>query len=230
MHAPTREFTTLALTPLILLTMLTSCATVPGPGSDHWVGPPLNVERLELGHDEDRDGIDDLQDIVMGARAEVARQPRYHSAYYEGGYPPADEGVCTDLVWRALRDAGYNLKEMLDRDVQEHPGDYPSITAPDPNIDFRRIRNMIPFFQKYATVLTTDVHPGDAENLVEWQGGDIVVFGGPHPHIGIVSDKRKPNGVPLVIHNSGPYPKENDALTSWPAEIVHHFRFPMLDN
>jgi len=60
--------------------------------------------------------------------------------------------------------------------------------APDPNIDFRRVPNLVVLFKKKAAVLTTDLEPGNVENLKEWQGGDIVVFAAPHEHIGIVSD------------------------------------------
>ena len=48
---------------------------------------------------------------------EVDRSPVYKSAYYVGGYPPATEGVCTDVVWRAFKEAGYDLKKMIDADI-----------------------------------------------------------------------------------------------------------------
>jgi len=75
-------------------------------------------------------------------------------------------------------------------------------------------------------VLTSEVIPGDADNLKEWQGGDIVVYGSPVPHIAVVSDKRRKDGVPYIIHNGGPYAREEDKLLSWPSDIIYHFRFP----
>ena len=157
----------------------------------------------------------------------MENKPRYKSAYYDGGYPPPDEGVCTDVIWRAFLNAGYNLKDMIDKDIRENTSDYPRVNgAPDPNIDFRRVKNLVPFFKKFATSLTTEIIPGVAENLKEWQGGDIVVFGEPVEHIAIVSDKRRNDGVPLIIHNAGPYTLENDMIQNWPSPITHHFRFP----
>lgn len=189
--------------------------------------PDIKIERILSEHDQDADGIDDLDDIVQGARAEVSRHPSYRSAYYQGGYPPADEGVCTDVVWRALKDAGYNLKEMVDRDIASNMTAYPRVQGKrDPNIDFRRVPNLTSFFNRHAIKLTTDIKPGDAENLKLWQGGDIVVFGKPMPHIGIVSDKRRRDRVPLLIHNGGPHLMEGDYLLSWPSPITAHFRFP----
>ena len=79
--------------------------------SDEPAGPfeeieGLEIERLFSGNDEDADGIDDLEDIIQGARADVENKSRYKDAYYRGGYPPEDEGVCTDVIWRAFRNSG----------------------------------------------------------------------------------------------------------------------------
>jgi uncharacterized protein YijF (DUF1287 family) len=43
-------------------------------------------------------------------------------------------------------------------------------------------------------------------------------------HIGIVSDTKRPDGVPFVIHNISET-REEDALTAWP--IAGHFRYPV---
>ena len=51
--------------------------------------------------------------------------------------------------------------------------------------------------------------------------GDIVVISfGACPscspqHIGIVSDRKGPRGLPLLIHNMGPAPTEDDTLDAW---------------
>ena len=190
----------------------------------------LAIEQRYSPHDEDADGIDDTQDVLDGARAEVERHPIYRSAYYGGGYPPEDEGVCTDVVWRAFRQAGYDLKTLIDDDIRDHTAEYPRVQGkPDPNIDFRRVPNILEYLRRYGTSLTTEIKPWDAENLKEWQGGDIVIFDKPHEHIAIVSDKRRNDGVPLIIHNSAPYPEEQDALLYWNEKIspiVGHFRWP----
>ncbi|MDD4238641.1 MAG: DUF1287 domain-containing protein [Desulfotomaculaceae bacterium] len=188
------------------------------------------VEKVVLDSDKDGDGINDLEDIVQGARKDLEARPLYKDSYYAGGYPPENEGVCTDLVWRALQNAGYDLKGLMDRDIEEHLEDYPRVAgAPEPNIDFRRVPNQESFFKKYAEHLTTQIKPWDAENLKQWQGGDIVVFGPPYDHVGVVSDKRQADGVPLLIHNAGPYTSENDRLLTWPSPLKYHFRFPKAD-
>ncbi|MFZ7103555.1 MAG: DUF1287 domain-containing protein [Peptococcaceae bacterium] len=61
--------------------------------------PAVRIETLELASDKDEDGILDLADIIEGARLEVEARPYYKSAYYQGGYPPDNEGVRTDVIW-----------------------------------------------------------------------------------------------------------------------------------
>jgi uncharacterized protein YijF (DUF1287 family) len=82
------------------------------------------------------------------------------------------------------------------------------------------------FFKKYADELTTGIKPWDPENLKQWQGGDIVMFGPPYDHVGVVSDKRRGDGVPLLIHNAGPCTREDGGLLTWPSPLKYHFRFP----
>ena len=177
--------------------------------------------------DKDNDGLDDLKEMVIGAKVEVLRKPHYRSAYYQGGYPPATEGVCTDLVWRAMQDAGYDLKALVDKDIHENLSQYPRIAGkPDPNIDFRRVPNLTVFFRRYGKELTKEIKPGDVDNPYQWQAGDIVTYDYPHEHIAIVSDKRREDGVPFILHNAGPTASETDQLQSWPSQITGHFRFP----
>lgn len=82
-------------------------------------------------------------------RAKIWRRNPYTRTLTKRGYPPANEGVCTDVIWRALQNAGYDLKGMMDRDIREHSGDYPRVKgAPEPNIDLRRVPNQEEFFKK----------------------------------------------------------------------------------
>jgi uncharacterized protein YijF (DUF1287 family) len=79
------------------------------------------------------------------------------------------------------------------------------------------------FFRRFGTELTREV---SARTLSQWQPGDIVSWDltpGGLTHIGIVSDKKSANGMPLVIHNLGGCREEN-VLTSW--KITGHFRYP----
>ncbi len=190
--------------------------------------PPLNVETVLSGIDANMNGIDDSLDIVTGARAQVRAETAYKSAYYQGGYPPEAEGVCTDLVWRALWSAGYDLKTSVDRDIAAAVEDYPRVEgSPDPNIDFRRVPNLFAFFSRTSTSLTTEVKPWDAGNAAEWQPGDMVIFGRGCDHIGIVYDRRLKNGIPLIIHHGWGHPVEDNALGYLGDQIAAHFRLDL---
>ncbi|MEW6771997.1 MAG: DUF1287 domain-containing protein [Bacillota bacterium] len=201
-------------------------------GYPEWVwklrpGPRLEIPLVVAEHDANRNGVPDALDFVAGARREAERRTRYDAGYYAGGYPPEGRGACTDIVAQAFREAGYDLKKMVDEDIRRAPAAYGETGKhPDPNIDFRRVANLTVFFRRHAQELTAVVRPGDRENLTQWQPGDIVVFGPPYEHIGIISDKRRPDGVPYLIHNAAPVATEGDFLLRWPSRITHHFRYP----
>ena len=165
---------------------------------------------LQSDVDYNQNGRDDYEDILMGAKLEAENHPRYNGAYFQGGYPPSDIGVCSDVIWRAFRHAGYNIRDMVDADIQRRREAYTEIVEPDSNIDFRRVRNLRIFFEEYAKKLTTDI-----EEIEEWQPGDIVIFG-ENDHIGIVSDRRNKKGRPYIIHNAGQPNRDEDYIKwSW---------------
>ena len=166
--------------------------------------------------DQDNDGIDDQSDILQNVRAYITTKPKYKSQYYGSGYPDDGYGVCSDVVGFGLLNAGYNLKELVNEDILLHRDDY-QIDVVDKNIDFRRVRNLKIYFDHQALSLTQDIH-----QIEKWQGGDIVVF---QKHIGIVSDQRNKNGVPLIIHHYSPYQisYEEDILEKR-NDIIGHYR------
>jgi len=187
----------------------------------------VNVENISFQSDKDKDGICDLDDIVEGARKEVANKTKYKDGYFAGGYPPDSEGVCTDVVWRAFKNAGYDFKTSIDNHIKENPEIYLNVKKQDTNIDFRRVKNQLVFFKSNALSLTTEVIPYDKENLKQWQRGDIVILG-KYDHVAIISDKRRKDGVPYILHNASTYAKEEDALLRWSKKnlIIGHFRLP----
>ncbi len=183
----------------------------------------FGIETLKSPNDENGNGVDDYTDLMLGAREDAKNMPRYKSAYYAGGYPPEDEGVCTDLIWRAFENAGYSLKELVDADIAADGDAYPRTEGkPDPNIDFRRVPNLYVYFSRHAETLTMDL-----TDLAAWQPGDIVIFGDNYNHIGIVSDKRNEKGIPYLIHNGGQPLREEDVLERGERDmhITGHFRF-----
>ena len=175
----------------------------------------FDIKTVYSNIDYDDDMIDDYSDFVLGAREDMKNKPKYVSKYYKNGYPPDNEGVCTDVIWRSFKNAGYSLKDMVTNDINTYPEEYPEAVK-DSNIDFRRVRNLEVFFQKYATALTLN-----PDSIEQWQPGDIVIF--EDDHIGIISDRRNFEGITFVIHNGGQPKREEDYLTK--SEITGHYRF-----
>lgn len=165
--------------------------------------------------DKDNDNIDDYTDILLGARTYVETRPKYKSKYYAGGYPDDGYGVCTDVIWKAFEAAGYNLKEMVDEDIAKNTESYTTIESPDPNIDFRRVKNLKIFFDRNAESLSTDF-----SNPEDWQAGDIVVF---TKHIAICSDKRNAKGIPFLIHHDSIGAREVNEIEKY--TIMGHYRW-----
>lgn len=178
----------------------------------------FNITIVKSKADINKNGIDDYTDILIGAKEDAKNRPTYDGKYFgDGGYPPENIGVCTDVVWRAFKNAGYCLRDMVDSDIKNRKEAYSEITVRDRNIDFRRVGNLRVFFEEYAQKLTLDI-----TKLDEWQAGDIIVFGNDR-HIGIVSDKRNRKGIAYIIHNGGQPKREEDYLKR--ADVTGHYRF-----
>ena len=178
----------------------------------------FNIETYISSVDIDKDGIDDQTDILNNVREYIKTKPKYKSKYYGTGYPNDEYGVCTDVVAFGLKDAGYDLMELVNKDVSNYKEKY-NIETIDKNIDFRRVRNLDVYFRNNHIVLTTDL-----SQIEEWQGGDIIVF---KDHIGIISDKRNKNGVPFLIHHANPMQVtyEEDVLELYGQDhIIGHYR------
>jgi uncharacterized protein YijF (DUF1287 family) len=191
-----------------------------GTNNDGTVATPMKP-LLKSSIDQNGNGVDDYTDLVAGARIVAKEHPAYDDGYYQGGYPPDGKGACTDLVASAFKTAGYDLKAMVDADIAAHPADYPGVSAPDPNIDYRRTGTLDQFFKLHAVSLTTNVNVTD-----QWQQGDIVVFENTR-HIGMVGDTRDAEGISYIIHNnrqSGPF--EEDYLAHAKRyKVTGHYRF-----
>lgn len=116
----------------------------------------FNIKTYMSDIDKDNDGIDDQTDILINAREYISTKPKYKSKYYSGGYPDDAYGVCTDVVAFALKDAGYDLRELVNNHVKENRDLY-DIDVIDKNIDFRRVSNLKTYFDYNAISLTTDI-------------------------------------------------------------------------
>ena len=177
---------------VILVALLYFFNTIP---HKQYSNSDFNIETYISSVDKDNDGIDDQTDILNNVRTYIAKKPKYKSKYYETGYPDDEYGVCTDVVANGLKDAGYDLKELVNEDIINNKEKY-NIEVIDKNIDFRRVRNLDVYLKNNSISLTKDL-----SQIEEWQGGDIIVF---KDHIGIISDKRNRKGIPFLIHHANP--------------------------
>ncbi len=167
------------------------------------------------------------QALIHAARARTEIAVTYDGAYQRLAYPGGDVagniGVCTDLVIRAYRQLGIDLQQLVHEDMQASFDSYPSrwgLSQPDANIDHRRVPNLATFFTRHGQQRPASKDPSD------YQAGDIVTWTlqGRLPHIGILSNRYAPGTQhPLVIHNVGAGPKEEDRLFAYP--ITGHYRY-----
>ena len=166
-------------------------------------------------------------EIADAAQERTASNVRYDPAYirleYPGGDVPADTGVCTDVVIRTYREAlGFDFQKAVHEDMKANFSAYPKnwgLTRADKNIDHRRVPNLEAYLKRQGASL------GVSDNKDDFKPGDIVTWrlGGRLPHIGIVTDKTARDGTPLIVHNIGAGPKEENILFAY--KMTGHFRF-----
>jgi uncharacterized protein YijF (DUF1287 family) len=183
-------------------------------------------------HDTDGDGIPDPLDVLIGAKKTVLNADDYTEGYVEIPYPngdvPREMGVCTDVIVRAVRNAGVDLQKALHEDIRRAPKAYPMIKgAGNPAIDQRRVGTLLPYFKRHWEAHTAALDdPNDP-----LRPGDVIFMdtfpsrSGPD-HIGIISDRLDDQGLPLVINNwtNGTKTSEMDLLTFVP--VMFRFRLP----
>jgi uncharacterized protein YijF (DUF1287 family) len=188
--------------------------------------PRMVAAAPSRGEDRDGDGIVDRLDVLLGAKKLVVNGARYLERYVALTYPDGDvprtEGVCSDTVIRALRNAGLDLQRELHEDLARAPAAYPMVERVDASINHRRVRTLLPWFVRHWRSLPRGSR---------YRPGDVVFFdtfpARPGPdHLGVVSDRDGPSGLPMVVNNwaEGASDAELDLL-SW-VPVTHHFRWP----
>ena len=199
------------------------------------LAPLLAEARMSEGpsaHDRDDDGIPDPLDVLIGARKTALNADAYTEGYFDMTYPngdmPRDKGVCTDVVIRAVRNAGLDLQKALHEDIARARAAYPMVKGfGDPSIDQRRVGTLLPYFvrhwEKHSPAFddpNDPVRPGDVifmDTFPNRAGPD---------HIGVLSDHMTDDGHPFVINNwtDGTVTKEMDLLPWVP--VLYRFRLP----
>ncbi|MEQ1733316.1 MAG: DUF1287 domain-containing protein [Bacteroidia bacterium] len=161
--------------------------------------------------------------VVSLTKQKVVYDPTYFNIKYPNGDVPAGKGVCTDVVIRAYRKMGVDLQKNVHEDMKNNFSKYPKtwgLKHTDPNIDHRRVPNLMVYFAKYGTVKSTSTKP---QNYLP---GDIVCWnlGGVVTHIGMVSNKKsKDNKRYLMVHNIGAGQVLEDCLFSY--KIIGHYQY-----
>lgn len=167
-----------------------------------------------------------VDDLTSAALERTRHDVRYDGGYrripYPGGDVPADIGVCTDVVVRSYRALGIDLQRLVHEDMVIAFASYPDrwgLSAPDRNIDHRRVPNLEVFFSRHGERLPITDRAGD------YQPGDLVTWMvGPLPHIGIVVSVPSRDGRRFqIVHNISRGPRLEDILFDYP--IVGHFRY-----
>jgi uncharacterized protein len=147
--------------------------------------------------------------------------PAYVKLAYPGGDVPMTTGVCTDVVIRAFRAINIDLQKEVHQDMQRNFAAYPrnwGLAAPDPNIDHRRVPNLMVWLQRKGKALPVTNNPQD------YQPGDLVTwdFGGGQQHIGIVTNIRATPDRFMIVDNAGWGTKVEDVLFVW--KQIGHYR------
>ncbi|NNE57216.1 MAG: DUF1287 domain-containing protein [Hellea sp.] len=167
-------------------------------------------------------------EIVTAAQERTTHNVMYQSSYvnlaYPGGDVPRHTGVCTDVIIRTYRNAlGFDFQKAVHEDMKANFSAYPQIwghSGADKNIDHRRVPNLETYLKRQGASVPI------SQSAQDYQPGDIVswrLFNGGTPHIGIVTNKTSPAGTPLIVHNIGAGPREDDILFEY--DIEGHFRF-----
>ena len=169
--------------------------------------------------------------LVAAARRQIDVTRLYDPAYVEMPYPggdvPAERGVCTDVIVRALRIQGLDLQRAIHEDMRASFAAYPQswgLKGPNPHIDHRRVPNQMRWFERegWSQPITTNADDYIGGDIAAWKLTDSGLL-----HIGIVSDRKTREGTPLVIHNIGNGAQEDDIL--FRHAIIGHYR-PIMNN
>ena len=171
---------------------------------------------------------DEVETFLAAAKDQIEKtlvyDPQYTVLAYPGGDVPIERGVCSDVIIRAFRSVSFDLQMAVHEDMQRAWSAYPKLWGlrkPDPNIDHRRVPNLMTFLKRRGKNLPV------SKTAADYLPGDLVTCTvPPHlPHIMIVSDQISPLDPTrrLIIHNIGQGARAEDRLFEFP--ITGHYRW-----
>jgi uncharacterized protein len=169
-----------------------------------------------------------FQERLSNAALALTRQyVKYDPGYYRIDYPngdvPKGKGVCTDVVIRVYRKLGIDLQKEVHEDMKANFRRYPNLwgrSKPDPNIDHRRVPNLMTFFSRFGEVKKISSNPKD------YKPGEIVCWnlGAAITHIGLTVNRKSADGKRfLIVHNIGSGQILSDCLFSY--KIIGHYSY-----
>jgi uncharacterized protein len=165
--------------------------------------------------------------LLNAALAQVGVTTSYDSRYIAMTYPAGDvdakTGVCSDVLIRAFREHGIDLQKLIHEDMRANFSAYPQrwgLKRPDPNIDHRRVPNLMAFFRRQGKEVPISRNAGD------YQPGDIVAWdlGKGVTHIGLVANEKiAATARYKIVHNIGRGVQVEDILFAY--KIIGHYRY-----
>jgi uncharacterized protein YijF (DUF1287 family) len=176
--------------------------------------------------DRDGDGIPNPLDIDLGAIKTTLDAALYDQRYvaldYPGGDVPRELGACTDVIVRALRNAGVDLQLEVHEDIARTPKRYPMVERANPDIDHRRVRTILRWFRAHWTTLDAgdSPRPGDVvfmETIADRKGPD---------HIGVLGHRRGEDGELLVANSWTDGFRTSFMSLLGHVEVTDRFRMP----
>jgi uncharacterized protein YijF (DUF1287 family) len=171
--------------------------------------------------------------LLGAARRQKTVTRTYDAAYvrlpYPGGDVPRDRGACTDVVIRAARDGlGADLQKLVHEDMarafRAYPGKW-GLTAPDANIDHRRVPNLETYWKRTGAELWRAPAGHGGGFPLPLEPGDIITFKSVwgRPHVAIVS---RAQPVTTIVHNIGAGVREELLAFQLTLEAHGHYRWP----
>ena len=185
--------------------------------------------------DQDKDGVFDLLDIHIGALKTSLNAADYQEGYERLAYPLGDVsreiGVCTDVVVRAYRNAGWDLQQLLYEDMKKAPKAYGlSGKKPNRHIDHRRVRRLIVYFKRHFKSLPIEFSSSQTGDEA-WLPGDLIfmdTFGKGRPtHVALVAGELGSDGEPLLINNWTYGYKTSPMSLRYSAKYMYRFRLSL---